>query len=273
MGMRLRLGAGGLTAAVGLAALLPAAAAAEENIASLAASFSPDRYGASTTIGFSFQLSTSEGLAPPPLKAVNLHMPAGLNYTTTSLGLAICQPQALIERGAGGCPTNARIGSGSAFVEVPFGHENGRELPEIQAFMGPPNPQNGNMVVIFYANGEEPVFAQLIFTGELVPASGAFGADLNTTIPLVPSVPNGPPVAIVKVSTTIGPGKLVYYKRVHGQLVSFHPVGISVPYKCPSGGFPFAADFIFYDGSTAHASTTVPCPPPVKHRHHKRRRH
>lgn len=271
MGMRLRLGVCGLTAAVGLAGCLPAAAAAEENIASLQASFSPDRYGASTTIGFSFQLSTSTGLAPPPLESVNLHMPAGLNYTTTTLGLALCDPQKLVEQGAGGCPANARLGSGSAFVEVPFGHENGRELPEIQAFMGPPH--NGNMVVIFYANGEQPVFAQLIFRGELVPASGAFGANLNTTIPLVPSVPNGPPVAIVRVTTTIGPGKLTYYKNVHGVQVPFHPVGISVPFTCPKGGFPFAADFRFYDGSTAHASTTVPCPPARSKRHKHRRRH
>jgi len=262
-----------LALGAGLPGLAPGVAGAEENIASLHASFSPDRYGASTTIGFAFELKTGEGLAPPPLKSLSLHMPAGLNYTTTTLGLAICQPSELQAKGEAGCPTNARLGSGTAFVEVPFGKESGHELPEIQAYMGP--PKNNNMVVLFYANGQEPVFAQLIFTGELVPASGAFGASLNTSIPLVPSVPNGPPVSIVKVETTIGPGKLVYYRKYHGALVPFKPLGISVPYTCPSGGFPFAADFLFYDGSTAHATATVPCPPPTpvhgaSHHHHTR---
>lgn len=245
---------------------LPGAAAAS-NTATLRASFSPNRLSTSTTIGFGFELGTTEGpeVPPPPLVKAIIRMPSGMNYTTTTLGLAICTEKALLEKGASGCPPNSRLGSGEAFVEVPFGSERGRELPEIQAFMGPPS--NGNMVVLFYANGQEPVFAQLVFTGELLPASGAFGANLDTKIPLIPSVPNGPPVSIVRVSTTIGPGKLVYTKYVHGKLVHFHPLGISVPARCPKGGFPFSADFQFLDGSTAHASTVVPCP----HGHSSRR--
>ncbi|MCL2770198.1 MAG: hypothetical protein FWD42_08855 [Solirubrobacterales bacterium] len=248
---------------------LPGAAAAA-NTASLHASFSPDRLGAGTTIAFGFELGTTENVPPPPLVKAVIRMPAGMNYTTTTLGLAICEPGALQAKGAAGCPTNSRLGTGSAFVEVPFGKESGHELPEIQAFMGPPH--NGNLVVLFYANGQEPVFAQLVFSGELVPSTGAFGANLDTSIPLIPSVPNGPPVSIVKVETTIGPGKLVYTKHVKGRLVHFHPLGISVPSRCPKGGFPFSAEFQFLGGSTAQASATVPCPPPVKHVKHRRHR-
>ena len=50
-------------------------------------------------------------------------------------------------------------------MEVPFGTGAGHEIPEIQALMGPPH--NGNIVVLFYANGQEPVYAQIIFQGEL----------------------------------------------------------------------------------------------------------
>lgn len=243
-----------------LCACLPATAGAQLT-ATLHTSFSPDRLGASTTIGFSFELSSTEGLAPPPLSQIDLHMPGGMNYTVTTLGLAVCTPQTLAQDGAKGCPPNSRLGSGTAFVEVPFGTGSGRELPTIEAFMGP--PEKGNMVVLFYANGQEPVFAQLIFTGELLPEPGAggFGADLSTAIPPIPSVPNGPNVSIVRVAASLGPEHLTYYRHLHGgKLQAFHPVGIALPEKCPGGGFPFSADFTFSEGSHVSASSTVPCP-------------
>jgi hypothetical protein len=244
----------------------PAAGAVTE-VATLQASFSPDVLGASTTIGFGFHIATTEGLAPPPLTSLNLHMPHGMDYTATTLGLAICQPETLIKEGLAGCSPNSRLGSGSATVEVPFGNGVGHELPEIQALMGPPTA-NSNIDVLFYANGQTPVYAQLVFKGELVPSNGRFGSELNTVIPPIPSVPNGPDVSIIGVQSTIGPSHLTYYKHVHGRRVAFHPIGIAVPVSCPAGGFPFSANFAFQDGSTAVAATTVPCPPPVRH-HHK----
>ncbi len=245
----------------------PTAGAVTVN-ATLQASFAPNVLGASTTIGFGFHLATAEGLAPPPLANIDLHMPAGMNYTATTLGLAICQPEELEKHGLNGCPANSRLGSGSAFVEVPFGTSSGQEIPEIQALMGPPSPAS-NIVVLFYANGQTPVFAQLVFRGELLPSTGRFGSQLSTDVPAITSVPNGPDVSIVSVQSTIGPAHLTYYKKVHGRRVAFHPVGIAVPERCPPGGFPFTASFAFQDGSTAEASTTVPCPPPVRHHRHR----
>jgi hypothetical protein len=236
----------------------PAAAMATTETASLQASFSPDRLGASTTIGFSFNVATTEGLAPPPLTGIDLHMPAGMNYTTTTLGLSICNPTVLQQNGPSACSPNSRLGYGSALVEVPFGTGAGHELPEIQALMGPPD--KGNMVVLFYANGQTPVFAQLVFSGEVLPSTGVFGSQLSTLVPPIPSVPNGPDVSIVSVKATIGPERLLYYKHVHGRKVSFHPRGIAVPEHCPRGGFPFSANFTFQGGGTASATAVVPCP-------------
>lgn len=235
-----------------------AVAAQAQEQATLRAAFSPDKLGASTTISFGFHLQTVAGAAPPPLTSMDLHMPAGMNYTVTTLGLSVCQPAKLQAQGLAGCPPNSRVGSGKALVEVPFGTGAGHEIPEIQAVVGPSH--NGNMVVLFYANGQTPVFAQLVFSGEVLPDTGAFGSQLATTVPLIPSVPNGPDVSIVEVSSTIGPAGLTYYHRVHGRLRPFHPEGVAVPEHCPSGGFPFSASFTFQDGSQASASTTVPCP-------------
>ncbi|HEV2944029.1 MAG TPA: hypothetical protein VGX26_02810 [Solirubrobacteraceae bacterium] len=252
------------TVTVALAcSLAPASAHAAAELASLHASFSPNRLGAPTTIAFAFHLETTDGTAPPPLTGLDLRIPAGMNYTSTTLGLAICQPAALAAGGLAGCPANSRLGYGSALVEVPFGTGQGHEIPEIQAVAGP-SPK-GNLVVLFYANGLYPVYAQLAFSGEVLPDSGRYGSQLQTNVPLVASVPGGPDVSIVNVTTTIGPSHLTYYKHVHGRLVAFKPRGVAVPERCPRAGFPFAADFAFQDGSHATATTTVPCPPHRRH--------
>jgi hypothetical protein len=246
-----------------LSVLAPASALAVSEHATLNASFAPDRLGAPTTITFGFHLATTEGTAPPPLTGMDLKIPAGVNYTTTTLGLAICRPATLAAKGLAGCPANSRLGYGSADVEVPFGSGSGHEIPEVQALAGP--SPNGNLVVLFYANGLYPVYAQIAFSGEVLPDSGRFGSQLATTVPLIASVPGGPDVSVVSVTSTIGPSHLTYYKHVHGRLVAFHPRGVAVPERCPAGGFPFAAEFTFLDGTHTSAQTTVPCPPA---RHH-----
>jgi hypothetical protein len=35
---------------------------------------------------------------------------------------------------------------------------------------------------------------------------------------------------------------------------------IIVPSRCPAGGFPFAADFTYADGSSGNTINKVPCP-------------
>ncbi len=245
---------------------LSASGAQAAETVSLHTSFSPNRLGASTTIGFGFTIGSTTGGLPSPLTHVDLRMPKGMNYVSTTLGLSICQPEDLIKSGLKGCSPNSRLGYGSAFVEVPFGSQAGQEIPEIQALMGPPH--EGNVVVLFYANGLTPVFAQIVFAGELLPGEGPFGGDLSTSIPEIKSVTNGPPVSIINVNSTIGPSHLTYYKRVHGKLVGYRPQGVSLPLRCPKGGFPFEAQFAFLDGSTVLAHSVVPCPRPAhKHRH------
>src|ERR1700693_5891392 len=138
-----------LVALVALIALLPSRAVAAQT-GVLHTSFSPDRLGASTTIGFGFDIAGPNGAPPSPLRSVSLRLPPGINYLTTTLGLAICTPTALLERGLAGCSPNSRLGFGSAYVEVPFGETSGHEIPDIQALMGPPN--NGNIVLRFYAD-------------------------------------------------------------------------------------------------------------------------
>jgi hypothetical protein len=245
-----------------LSAITPVSGA---ETATLHASFSPDRLGASTTIGFSFNLAASGGGLPAPLSAISLRLPPGIDYLSTTLGLAICQPAVLQARGPAGCPPNSRLGSGSALVEVPFGSGAGKEIPEIQAVMGP--PANENIVVLFYANGLAPIVAQIVMQAELIAGTDTTSGRIDTQVPLIASVPAGPPVSILSVNASIGPAGLTYYENRHGHRVAFHPRGVSVPQHCPRGGFHFSARFSFTDASTASAAYSVPCPPRRRSRH------
>ena len=94
----------------------------------------------------------------------------------------------------------------------------------------------------------------------MLPDRGRYGSRLQTIVPLVASVPGGPDVSILAVNATIGPSHLTYYRHAHGRRVAFRPRGVSVPEHCPHGGFPFAADFTFQDGSATSAHAIVPCP-------------
>lgn len=247
-----------LLAALCLGAAPPIPAQAGQTV-TLHTSFNPDRLGARTTIEFEFTVHSTIPLrAPSPVTNVDLHLPAGLGLITSTLGLANCEPAELIAGGVEGCPANARIGFGSAIVAVPGEVEPVREQGSLTAFVGPVNSEH--LEVLFYAEGHTPVFAQLVFPGQLLEDGPPFSGRLNTAIPLIPTWPGGPDVSVTRMTSTIGPRGLTYYKHAHGKLVPFRPRGLEVPEHCPRHGFPFRVDIAFLDGTHRTAVSAVPCP-------------
>jgi hypothetical protein len=253
-----RAGIALLIAAPALCVSAPPRAGAAQTVA-LETSFNPDRFGARTTLEFGFQVhSTIPRRAPLPVTDVDLHLPAGLGLATSTLGLANCDSLALIAGGVAGCPANARIGFGSAIVAVPAAGDPVQETGSLTALVGPPNAEH--LEVLFYAEGHSPVFAQLVFPGRLLEDNPPFGGRLDTAIPLIPTWPGGPDVAVTSMTSTIGSRGLTYYRHKHGEIVPFHPRGIAVPRRCPRRGFPFRVDITFTDGTRQTATSTVPCP-------------
>ena len=224
----------------------------------LTATFSPERLGVATTINIGFQITTPAGRAPSPVTDVELLLPSGLSIATSDLGLETCSPASLEQSGLAGCPPDSLMGRGSAAAEVPFGSAFVTEQAPITLFSGP--LQNGHPQLLFFASGEYPVLANIIFGALVMPAQAPFGGLLNATLPLLPSVPEGPDVALVRLQTTIGAKGITYYERVKGKTIAFHPRGILLPKSCPRGGFPFTAHLTFQDATNASASTAVPCP-------------
>ncbi len=223
----------------------------------LYASFSPDRPRVSTTITFGFTVTSTTGGVPSPLDGLDLHLPAGIGLARNTLGTAICEPIYLFAHGPTGCPRNSELGYGSAVAEVPYGPLAVKETASINAYRGA--SEEGHLTILFFAEGWTPVFADIVFPGQILEDSGPFSGRIDTKVPLVPSLPGGPNVSVVHFQSTFGPKNLLYEREVNEELVYFHPRGVTVPAVCPAGGYPFAGDFGFEDGSKLTVHTSVPC--------------
>jgi hypothetical protein len=150
------------------------------------------------------------------------------------------------------------MGYGTALAEIPFESEPITETAKITTWMA--SIEEGHLGLLFLANAQTPVAAELIFPSQILNAPPPYGGSLATTVPIVQSVPDGPDVAVTRLHTTLGPMHLTYYQTSHGKTTAYHPQGIRLPHTCPHGGFPFAATFTFLDDTHASAHATVPCP-------------
>lgn len=238
---------------------------AAEPTASLSARLVPEHLGAGTTIEFGLTIAPPPGEFPPALREIDLRYPANLGIEVSGLGTATCRAATLEADGPPGCPKDSIVGYGSATVEVPFGAEVLREDARITIFMAP--LQHGDLGLLFYVDGESPVSAQLVFPGIVLPAQAPFGGDLTTTVPLIASVPEAPDVAILALSMTLGPSGITYYEYAKHHEIAYRPRGILLPQRCPTGGFPFAAELLFSNGSQTNTEERVPCPRTAQRRH------
>lgn len=245
---------------VGLVCFVQGAAGAAS--VKLRVAFKPDIAGSRTTLEMKVRIGGGPGGAPPPspVTKLNLRMPANMGIGTTTLGEINCDPASLMQRGLTGCSTNSRIGFGDATAVVPVGSQYVAEKVALHTLMGP--PVRDRIEVLFYLEGRSPVLNRAVFPGEFLEDSGLFGEQLDTSITPIQAWPEGPDMALETFNSTIGPLDLTYYRRVKGRTVSFHPQGVRLPQSCPRGGYPFAAELSFADGSTAEARYTVRCPPP-----------
>lgn len=266
-----------LTVGIALAAVLLAGAGARARAQGpgpqsvrLRASFTPERLGHGTTVRMGFHVAVAAGGTPSAPVEVQLLLPAGLGIATSDLGLETCTLAKLTLQGPAGCPPDSLMGHGSALAEVPFGSSFVVERARVLIFSAP--LREGRSELLMVAVGEFPVLADLVFPSLVLPARAPFGGLIDTTLPLVPSVPEGPDVALVELQTTIGPAGITYYETIKGRRVAFRPRGILLPARCPRGGFPFAVRLSFQDGSAAGARTAVPCPRGGVTRHRAARR-
>jgi hypothetical protein len=224
----------------------------------LRATLVPEQLGRGTTVGFGLRVVTRDGNVPPPLTGVELSYPGNLGVALSGLGLATCDVTTLEAFGPPACPADSIMGFGTAVAEIPIGPLIAHEAAEVTIVRAP--TVEARLALLFYVEGGTPVSAQLVFPGLLAPAVAPFGGAIQIEVPLVPSLPGAPDVAVVRLTATLGPEHITYYEHVRGKTRAYNPRGILLPRRCPSSGFRFSGRFRFADGSTTTASTTVPCP-------------
>jgi hypothetical protein len=244
-----------LLASLLVCACLPSTAHATQSV-KLHVTLTPERLGRPTTLSFGAQITAPDDRVPPPLTELDVHYPGSLGIAVSGLGLATCSQTNLETYGPQSCPADSRMGFGNATAEIQIGPEIEQETAKVTILRAP--EQEGHLALLFYASGTSPVYAQVVFSGSLQPAP--YGESIHINVPLVPSLPEAPDVAVIRLHATLGPQGLTYYEHTHGQIVPYNPTGILLPDTCPHGGFPFAAEFAFLGGSRTTAHTTVPCP-------------
>jgi hypothetical protein len=235
-----------LTLFVALVAPAGAGAATSETTAAIRASFSPDRLGAKAAFTFTVHYSGGEFGAPSPVRRAVVHLPPGLQMHIPTL--RDCTRAHLQAHGASGCPARSQIGSGRAIADVHAGSELEREEATVWAFIGP--LQGSNPTIEILGQGYSPLEERVVITGVVLPDRAPYGEKLVMSIPPIPTIPLEPDASTVSFTLTIG-----------GMRFQAHnPNTVVVPSRCPAGGFPFAADFTYADGSTSTTTTTAPCP-------------
>jgi hypothetical protein len=255
--LRMRIGhaglarAGAATLAVCAAVLTCSGPAFAEQLASISAGFAPYRLGKPTSVSLGFSITTPDGGLPAALTGLVFRYPRQLVLGASELGLDSCPTQRLEVHGPKDCPPNSIMGSGTALAQFQVSPIVSEEKAKIALVAGP--SKKGYVEMLIAATGAYPVQARIVMETLLLPGR------LKFSVPLVPGIPEGPDVAVVKVDVTIG-GRLIYYERRHGRRIPYIPRGIALPSRCPKGGFHFGATFSFVDGSAADANTVVPCP-------------
>jgi hypothetical protein len=230
-------------------ASLPVASARAEVNASVHPSFLPNALGARTAFTFAFRLGAGEEGVPPAVRRIVIHLPAGLGIDLR--GVRTCPGTRLLRMGPRGCPAGSLIGHGHAVLAVHAGSQAIPEQAVISAFRGP--DRGGRPVIEVLGRGDTPLQEQTLSTGVLAADRAPYGLRLTVSVPSIPTVMYEPDASIVSFSLTVG----AVGRRPRAHAASG---AVTVPRHCPAGGFRFAADFDFYDTTTASAAARLPCP-------------
>jgi hypothetical protein len=218
-----------------------------ETFATITPVLSPDRLGARAALTFTIHYAGGELGVPSPVRRAILQFPAGLTLDIPSL--RSCSTARLETRGAGGCPRQSEVGTGQAVVEANLGAQTMTEDVSLRAFLGPPD--NLQPTFEIFGQGYTPLGEQLVLSASALGARPPYGEELVMSIPPIPTLPSESEASIVSFSLTIGASKRPLPRDANTVLV---------PSRCPTGGFPFAAEFTYAGGATGSALATALCP-------------
>jgi hypothetical protein len=236
-------------ASIALTCVTPArsaTASGSQAPATITASFQPDRLGAVGAFTVTIDLAGGAPGDPTPLRRSLLRLPAGLGVEVPRL--RSCAPERLRLLGVRGCPAQSRLGVGRALVRAPLGSQLLEESISLSVFLGP--LRNLQPTFAMLAQGYTPFDERVVLGGTVLPDNPPYGEDLVLSVPAIPTLALEPDASIASMSLTIGSTR----RSVRESNTTVEPT------SCPPGGFPFAAELTYADGSIQNVSTTTPCP-------------
>jgi hypothetical protein len=187
------------------------------------------RAGAAVQIEYTISGTESRGGVPQPLTGVNLYLPTG--FRVHPGGLATCSVQMLEMDGPHGCPPGSAAGP---VGQVLAGREPVPEAGTIESFYLP----GGELE--FFTEAHSPFLVEIFTHAHFVNLAGGGGfgpeviADVSTHDVEEPSTEK----VNVKLGSAYRTGGRAHYN-------------LTLPKKCPRGGFPIKAELKF----AAHQGT------------------
>lgn len=214
--------------------------------AAISASLSPDRLGRRAALTLTIRFGGGASGVPAPVRRATLSFPAGLTLEIPRL--VSCSPTRLRTHGVSGCPASARVGIGRAVTVVLAGSQLLTESVALTAFLGP--LRGLQPTVLLAGQGYSPVERRIVLTAVLRVGAAPYGEQMVMAIPAIPTLPLEPDASLATLSLTAGTSSP--RARDHA--------AVRVPSRCPRGGFPFAGEFVYADGSKGTSLATAPCP-------------
>lgn len=224
----------------------PLASPTPMTAASITASLFPDRLGGRAALTLTIHFSGGTGGVPAPVRRATLSFPAGLTLQIPRL--VSCSLERLRAHGVKGCPAAARVGIGHAVTVVLAGSQHLTESVSLTSFLGP--PRGLQPTVLIAGQGYSPVERRIVLSAVLRVGPAPYGEQMVIAIPAIPTLPLEPDASLATLSLTTGMSSPRARDRD----------AIRVPSTCPRGGFPFAGEFLYADGSQGTSLTTAPCP-------------
>jgi hypothetical protein len=224
-----------------------AAIAKATTFATIAPVLSPNRLDAKGALTLTIRYAESELGVPAPVRRVVLRLPVGLTLEIPEL--RSCSVTRLEALGVRGCPRQSEIGIGQALVEASLGAATVTENVGLLAFLGPPRNLQPTFAIL--VQGSRPISEQIVLVATSLPDRAPYGEKLVMSVPPIPTLPPQPEVSIVSFSLRVGASRR--HRRHSANAVL-------MPSSCPAGGFPFAVESTYADGSVGRARATEGCP-------------
>ena len=133
-------------------------------------------------------------------------------------------------------------------MRAPLGSQLLGESISLWVFLGP--LRNLQPTFEMLAQGYTPFDERVVLSGTVLPDHPPYGEDLVLSVPAIATLPLEPGASIASMSLTIGSSR----RSARESNTTVEPA------RCPPGGFPFAAELTYADGSTQNVSTAVSCP-------------